>query len=115
MAASILTSSTAFICCEYAVPAAALYANRMNVMPLLCLMAATLALHPRDADLTALGLFHEIADEGNRHIGTQFDLRQAHLPEAIINSMLHGHDVRCGYAIGGPRADSLACLIRFGE
>src|SRR5689334_5188596 len=65
------------------------------------------ALQARSGDLAALGLFGEKRDQRDADIRAHAELRQAHLPIAVDEAMLHRHHVGGGNAIGRPFTDDL--------
>jgi hypothetical protein len=119
IANSTLASSTVVFCCAYASPSPAMHAHRAAIIPrfFLTLMQhfPSSPLHAGNADPAAFCLLDEIAHEGNGDVRAKLDLRQSHLPEAIIDAMLHGHDMCSGDAIRGPLADDPSCLRRLGK
>src|SRR5262245_16602901 len=64
------------------------------------------------ADFAALGSVHEVHGERHRHIRAVVHKRQAHLPEAVGDAVLHGHHRALRDTIGGPLPDHLARLFR---
>src|SRR5918993_2026858 len=75
-------------------------------------IAASSALDRRSGDLAARGLVDEVGDERDAYFGAELELRHAHLPVAVVQPVLHRHDVRGGHAISGPFADHLPGLVR---
>src|SRR4029453_9168892 len=103
-------STAAFFCCAVAAPAnSSIRPARM--IACLCMAFIPLSLDGGRGDLPALGLVGEIAGKRDGGVRAIVDQRQAHLPVAVGDAVLHGHHGALRDAVGGPFADHLARLF----
>src|SRR5262245_22440322 len=79
------------------------------------LIGPLLALEPGHPDRSPVALVVEVGEQRDRDIGRIAQLRQPHLPEAVVEAPLHGaHDVMRA-AIGGPGPGDLLRTVFSGH